>query len=184
MRMDGAAMPAAAVAGAAAAAGAYLRIAEAPDAVLTRAAGSALALAETFCGQRLIARGCEDVIGTAQGWRRLASSPVRAIDALAGVPVAGVRFALPVDAYAVDIDAEGFGWVRATATGAATRVAVAYTAGLAETWDALPEPLMQGIVLLTTHLFEHRAGTTAPPAAIAALWRPWRRMRLMPAVRA
>lgn len=182
--MGGAAMPAAAVAGAAAAAGAYLRIAEAPDAVLSRAAGSALALAEAFCGQRLITRGCEDIIGPVRGWRRLASSPVGAIDGLAGMPAAGPRFALPVDAYAVDIDAGGSGWVRVTAPGAATRVAVTYTAGLVDGWDALPEPLMQGIVLLTVHLFEHREGAAAPPSAIAALWRPYRRMRLMPEVRA
>ncbi len=176
--MDGAAMPAGAVAAAAAAAGAYLRIAEGPDAVLTRGAGAALALGEAFCGQRLIERVCEDVIGTARDWQRLRALPVRAILGLTGWPAEGAPFVLPVAAYAVDIDAGGIGWVRVTAPGAVGRVAVRYTAGLAASWDALPEPIAQGVVLLTAHLFEHREGSAEPPAAVAALWRPYRRMRL------
>jgi hypothetical protein len=46
-------------------------------------------------------------------------------------------------------------------------------------WDALPPPVAQGVVLLIAHLFADRDGTAAPPAAVAALWRPWRRMRLL-----
>ena len=167
--MGGAAMPVGVVAAAATAAGAYLRIGAAPDTVLTQGAGTALALAEAFCGQTLIVRACEDVIGVARDWQRLSALPVRAIAGPVG---------LPVGAYAVDIDAGGVGWVRVTAPGAATRVAVSYTAGLAVDWDALPEPVAQGVVLLAAHLFEHREGDTAPPAAVAALWRPYRRMRL------
>ena len=167
--MGGAAMPVGVVAAAAAAAGAYLRIGAAPDAVLTQAAATAMALAEAFCGQRLIARECEDVLGVGAGWQRLSALPVGAIAGPTG---------LPVGAYAVDIDAGGVGWVRVTAPGAATRVAVRYTAGLAEAWDALPEPVAQGVVLLAAHLFEHREGSAEPPAAVAALWRPYRRMRL------
>ncbi len=176
--MAGAAMPVGVVAAAAAAAGAYLRIVEAPDAVLTRGAGSALALAEAFCGQRLIGRVCEDVIGVGRDWQRLVQMPVSAIAGLTGLPAAGEPFVLPVGAYAVDIDAGGVGWVRVTAPGGASRVAVSYTAGLAADWTALPEPVAQGVVLLAAHLFEHREGSAEPPAAVAALWRPYRRMRL------
>ena len=148
-----------AIRAAAAAAADYLRMGEA-DAVLGRAAAAALALAEAFCGQRLIVRGFEQPLVAAPGWQRLAELPVRAITA----PAAGV---------AVDIDAQGIGWVR---TGAA--VTMAYSAGLAAGWDALGAPLQQGVVLLAAHLFEHRDGRVAPPAAVAALWRPYRRMRL------
>ena len=171
-------MPVGVVAAAAAAAGAYLRIVEAPDAVLTRAAGAALALAEAFCGQRLIGRGCEDVLRPRADWQRLAAVPVSAMGGLTALPVEGAPFVLPVGAYAVDIDAGGVGWVRVTAQGGATRVAVQYVAGLAADWDALPEPVAQGVVLLAAHLFEHREGSAEPPAAVAALWRPYRRMRL------
>jgi uncharacterized phiE125 gp8 family phage protein len=183
MRMGGAGMPGAVVAEAAAAAGAYLRIAEAPDAVLTRAAGAALALAEAFCGQWLIVRAGADEIGVGRGWQRLGGLPVRAIAGLTGHVPDGATVALPVAAYAVDIDAGGIGWVQVTAPGAATRVTVAYSAGLAASWSGLPDPVTQGVVLLAAHLFEHREGDTMPPAAVAALWRPFRRMRLSPEVR-
>jgi len=171
-------MPAAVVAGAAAAAAAYLRIVEPPDAVLTRGAGTALALAEAFCGQRLIGRACEDVLGVARDWQRLGAVPVSAIQGVTGLRAGGAPFVLPVDAYAVDIDADGVGRVRVTAPGEATRIAVSYTAGLAGAWETLPEPVMQGVTLLAAHLFEHREGSAEPPAAVAALWRPYRRMRL------
>lgn len=176
--MDGAAMPVGVVAAAAAAAGTYLRIVEAPDAVLTKGAETALALAEAFCGQVLIGRAREDVIGVGADWQRLSGLPVRAIAGLTGSPRAGAPFVLPVEAYAVDIDSVGVGWVRVIAPGAATRVTVRYTAGLADSWDGLPAPVAQGAMLLAAHLFEHREGSAEPPAAVAALWRPYRRMRL------
>ncbi len=159
--MDGAAaMPAEAVAGAAGAAAAYLRIGEAGDAVLVRAAATALALAEAFCGQLLIVRACEQRVAAGGGWQRLANLPVRSI-------------ALAAEAGAMDIDVHGIGWVRLSAA-----TGVQYSAGLAAAWEALPEPVMQGVVLLAAHLFEHREGDATPPAAVAALWRPYRRMRL------
>ncbi|MCP3735040.1 phage gp6-like head-tail connector protein [Sphingomonas sp. RP10(2022)] len=162
--MDGAAMPAAAIAGAAGAAATYLRMAAA-DAVLARAAGAALALAEAFCGQWLIVRETEEVVAGTRGWQRLAVVPVRSIVAPAGD-------------LAVDITADGIGWVRG-----AGAVTVRYSAGVAATWEALPAPVAQGVVLLAAHLFEHREGGASPPAAVAALWRPYRRMRLSPEVR-
>jgi len=43
----------------------------------------------------------------------------------------------------------------------------------------LPEPLRQGIVRLAAHLYTVRGEAEAPPpACVAALWRPWRRLRL------
>jgi hypothetical protein len=45
--------------------------------------------------------------------------------------------------------------------------------------NGVPEPLRQGILRLITHLFATRDGTGGePPAAVTALWRPYRRMRL------
>lgn len=152
--------PAAAIAGAVAAAKGLLRLeGGGEDAVLARLAAAALGLAEAFLGQRLVARAFEDRVEGDGAWRRLAAEPVTAIAA---------------DGVAVDIGADGVGWVRATGG----VVAVGYTAGLADGWDALPPAIRQGVALLVQHLFEHREGAATPPAAIAALWRPWRRMRL------
>ena len=68
--------------------------------------------------------------------------------------------------------------MRVIAPGAAGRVAVSFTAGLAADWGALPPPLAQGVAMLIAHLFNDRDGGRAPPAAVAALLRPYRAMRL------
>ena len=49
------------------------------------------------------------------------------------------------------------------------------------TWADLPESLRHGVVRLAAHHFRQRESDSTllmPPAAIAALWRPWRRMRV------
>lgn len=154
------AFPGAAIAGAVAAARGLLRADSGEEAVLGAMAASALGLAEAFVGQRLIVRQFADGVAADGAWRRLSAEPVVAI-----VPGAA----------AVDIDADGVGWVRASGGGV---MSVVYSAGLAASWEALPPTLRQGVALLVQHLFEHREGSAAPPAAIAALWRPWRRMRI------
>ena len=171
--MDGAAIPPDVTAGAVAAVKAYLRIedgaerADETDA-LTRAAESAVMLAEAYLGRVLIARDFEQVLGgdfcDGGGWVTLAASPVSAVT---GVPVG--------DGYAVDLEEDGTARVRTPAGSA--KIAVSYRAGSAEDWAAVPGAVAQGIVMLAAHLFEDRSDAV-PPAAVAALWRPWRRMRL------
>lgn len=141
---------------------------------------SATGLCEAFTGIALIERSVTEILSASREWRRLAQTPVRAITAVEGVPAEGAAFALPVDAYAIDIDGNGDGWVRVTQPGAAGRVRVTYSAGMAADAGDVPDMLRQGIVRLTAHLFTHRdgAGDAGPPAAVTALWRPWRRMRL------
>jgi len=55
---------------------------------------------------------------------------------------------------------------------------VTVEAGLAADWPSLPAPLRQGVAMLAAYLFDSRDGAGAPPAAVTALWRPFRRMRL------
>jgi uncharacterized phiE125 gp8 family phage protein len=151
---------------------AYLRIeGEAEDALVAGLIRAAYELCEAFTGQALIARSFRETIPAQAEWRRLGRTPVRAITGIEG---------LPVDAYAVDIDANGDGWARVIRPGAGTRAIVTFEAGMATEWNGVPEPVRQGIVRLVAHLFAHRdaAGDAGPPAAVAALWRPWRRMRL------
>lgn len=182
--MAGSALPMSVVAGLAAAAGEYLRLSPGMEApLLARLAGTAIGLCERFCGQAIVARTWEDVLPVSPDWQRLAGSPVTAIAGLTALPVAGAPFVLPVGAYALDIDAGGDGWVRVAGAGGASRVAVSYSAGTAADWAAVPGPVAQGCVLLVVHLFEHRDGVAMPPAAVAALWRPYRMMRLAETVR-
>jgi uncharacterized phiE125 gp8 family phage protein len=171
--------PAAAIAAARDAAKLHLRVSgAAEDALLGTHAATALALCEAFTGQALIAREWSEILPAHAAWQRLSGAPVATIDSVEGLSVSGNGFALPADAYAIDIDAAGEGWVRGSAAIAAGRLRVGYAAGLAAEWSGLPAPIAQGVVLLTAHLFEARASGGAPPAAVAALWRPWRRVRL------
>lgn len=173
---------AAAIAAARDSAKAYLRVeGDAENAAIERFAAAGFGLAEAFTGCALIARDWEDELPADRRWARLTPGPVAAIVAVGGSDAAGEAVALDPAQYAIDIDAQGDGWVRGGAPGVA-RLQVRYRAGLAESWEALPAPIAQGLVLIVAHWFDARTAVLAPLAAVTALWRPWRRVRL--AVRA
>jgi uncharacterized phiE125 gp8 family phage protein len=161
---------------------AYLRIDGGDeDALLMTLVGAAMGLCERFTGLALLSAERSDTIpASGPEWRRLPAAPVSAIASVSTLDPAGAATALPVDAYAIDIDASGDGWVRLVAPHPSGRLLVGYTAGLAADWPTLAEPLRQGVIRLVAHLYAHRdaAGDAGPPAAVAALWRPYRRMRL------
>lgn len=137
---------------------------------------------EDFTGLLPREQVCEDILPVQSGWQTLNACPVQAINQVQGIPAEGVRFVLAVDAYAIDLTADGAGRVRVISPGAAGRVAVRYTAGLATNWTTLPEALRHGILRLAASQYRTRESdglaTATPPAAVAALWRPWRRMKL------
>ena len=160
---------------------AYLRIAHGEeDALLAGLVRSAAEACEMFTGRVTIARDVTETIGARAGWMRLVAGPVRSIDEVEALSADGTAVPLAADAYAVDIDAAGEGWARLLQRSEEKRVRVSYRAGLAEDWNGVPETLRHGIVRLTAHLYAHRgdAGAGAWPAAVTALWRPWRRLRI------
>lgn len=175
-------LPAAALAAARQAVKQFARIAQdEEDAVIDGLAATAILLCESFCRQVLIQRAAEETIAAAPTWTALAARPVRLIGSVEGVPAEGAPFPMPVPDYGIDIAGDGGGWVRVTRPGAAGRIRVRYEAGMAPGWEQLPAPVTQGVVRLALHLFVHRedgAAAAVPPAAVAALWRPWQRQRL------
>jgi len=157
--------------------------APADDAQLAALLRAAIDHCEGFTGLMPLEQACEEVLPVTSGWQALAARPVQSITQVQGIPAEGARFALPVEAYAIDLDADGAGRLRVISTGAAGRVAVRYTAGLASGWATLPEALRHGILRLAAHQYRAREGdglaaSQVPPTAVAALWRPWRRLRL------
>lgn len=158
----------------------YLRVVGADeDALIAAAMRSAALLCEHFTGQTLIRRSFTEVLPASPIWTRLGAMPVAAIAGVEALPLAGEPAALPAESYAIDIDANGDGWVRVTAPIDARRVRVTFEAGLSADWTGVPETLRQGVLRLTGHLHAERgAGEARPPAAVVALWRPWRRMKL------
>ena len=155
---------------------------DADDAQLSALLRAGLDLCEDFTGIMPLQQDCEEVVPVRAEWTVLATRPVQAIVAVQGIPAEGSRFALPQGAYAIDLDADGSGRVRVNNPGSAGRIAVRFTAGFAPTWAGLPEALRHGVLRLAAHQYRQResagAAEGSPPAAIAALWRPWRRLRL------
>lgn len=155
------------------------------DALIAGFVRSAAASCEAFTGRALIAREVREVVAANGVWQRLAAGPVRSIEAVAALAADGVETALAAADYAIDADSAGEGWVRVPWRGAAARAMVRFSAGLAADWNGVPEPLRQGIARLAAHLYAARPGSgsgagceAAPPASVAALWRPWRRVRI------
>lgn len=160
---------------------AQLRIAvDGEDALLVAMLRSAADLCEAFTGRALVERAVAETLAASTGWIRLGSAPVRAILGVEALDADGAASALASDSYALDIDSAGDGWVRLTARIECKRIRVSYRAGMAADPNGLPEALRHGIVRLAAHLYSHRdpAEGRGPPAAVTALWRPWRRLRL------
>ena len=136
-------------------------------------------MCETFLGQVVIARDFALDVPASAAWQRLPVVPVRAITSFEGVNEAGAAVALPVGSHSIDVDASGVGWVRLTSGVDAKRVRVSGSAGMASQANDVPEPIRQGVLRLVAHMYASRDGDgSAPPAAVTALWRPYRRMVL------
>lgn len=88
--------------------------------------------------------------------------------------------ALPISdgSCAAEIDPTD-GSLLAAYSGCAPRIQVSGMAGIASDENEAPEPIRQGVLRLVAHLYTSRDGNGGePPAAVTALWRPYRRMRL------
>ena len=163
------------------AAKAFLRIEDAlEDVLVANLLAAAVRHVESFTNLVVLRREGVDRLPVSGSWQRLGVTPVHAIIAVTGLPVDGPAFILPVGSYALDLDDDGDGWIRVTEPGNAARVEVTVDAGLAATWDDIPESLRLAILRLAGYLHAYRdaAQDAGPPAAVAALLGPWRRMRL------
>lgn len=152
------------------------------DGLIGSLVAAAAELCEGFTGQALLARGFVETMPASRAWQRLTRTPVRAITLVEALPAEGPAEALASGAYAIDIDSNGDGWVRLTAPGDLRRIRVAYQAGVASAWADLPAALRHGILRLAAHFYTSRSAESGrenePPAAVTALWRPFRRLRL------
>lgn len=159
---------------------AYLKISlDEEDEALVDLIRTASEAVERFIGELVIVRAIDEVMSARSGWQKLAVRPVRSITGLIGIPAEGAEFALPVESYAIDIDAGGTGWLRILNPGSAGRVRVTYAAGTADDDGGVPDAIQHGILRLAGELHARREGLEMDmPASVAALLRPWRRMAL------
>lgn len=152
----------------------------AEDGQLVALLHASLDLCEAFTGQVPLEATCEERHAAANGWIDLAAGPVRAITAVEEVVADGSRSPLDPAGYAIDISADAVGRVRLDRSLNSGTVAITFVAGIAASWESLPDALRHGIVRLAAHHYLSRDASdrSVPPASVAALWRPWKRMRL------
>jgi uncharacterized phiE125 gp8 family phage protein len=160
---------------------AYLRIeTDQEDAPLGAIILAAIGHAEEYTRQLLLRRNVRQIISARPEWTRLSATPVASVNTVTGLLADGGSFVLPAANYDAEIGANGDAYIRVIQPGAAGRADISYQAGIAPTWAELPETLRLGILRLTGHLHLHRdaENDAGPPAAVAALLRPYRRMTL------
>jgi uncharacterized phiE125 gp8 family phage protein len=160
----------------------YLRIdGESEDSALVALIATAVEQCEAYVGAAILQRVMREVLVPTAAWQLLTPTPVRVISGVAGLAIGGGTTALPASAYEIDIDTDGRGRVRFLAPVSEKRVQVSVEAGLATGWAGLSDSLRHGIVRLVAHMhaFRDRADELGPPAAVAALWRGSRRVRIV-----
>lgn len=149
------------------------------DAVVAGLIRAATNICEAFIGQWLVVRAAEETLPIGSDAVRLGVRPVVGVDGVMLLVAGGSETALTPDAYRVHIARDGTARLAIDFPGDASRVRVAYRAGIADDANGIPEAVRQGIVRMIQHLHEARDGKgEAPPAMIAALWQPWRRVTL------
>lgn len=156
---------------------AWLRLGAADeDALVERLIGAVTNMCEAFTGQWLLARDGAEVLTVRRQTARLAARPVVAIDVVARIDTGGDDVVLDPADYRVDI-ADGLAAVMVAGATDGTRLRVAYRAGMAEAAADVPAAIRHGMLRMVQHLYEARDDAKVdPPAAVAALWQPWRRI--------
>jgi len=159
---------------------AYVRIETGEEeALLAGLIRTASGLCEAFINQVVVARDFELDLPASGNWERLPITPVRSMTEVAAVDADGLVTPVDSNGYNLDIDFAGDGWVRLSQSVDASRLRISGRAGMAEDENGVPEPVRQGVLRLVAHLFTARDGENGEaPAAVTALWRPYRRMRL------
>ncbi|MGB7407204.1 MAG: hypothetical protein WA908_01750 [Pontixanthobacter sp.] len=154
------------------------------DVALVTLLHAAIDMCEGFTGTIPLSLTAEETLPIRNIWHCLNARPVHAIIGADVINASGNRTPLPPDAYDLELDGDGTGRVRITTSDDGGRIAIRYIAGLAAEWAEVPEALRHGIIRLAAQLFRERdvegetSASRVPPAAVAALWQPWRRLRV------
>lgn len=160
------------------------------DAVIAALVRTAANICEAFVGQWLIVRDGEETLPVAAAEMRLTARPVLGVESVTLLSADGSE-SVAESGWRLRIAAGGAAWLSIDAAeGAADGTALArirYRAGMAVDANGVPEAIRHGILRMMQHLHAARDGDGsdggkngggAPPAMIAALWQPWRRMSL------
>ena len=151
------------------------------DATLLALLRASIDMCEAFIWRMPLEATCEEVLPARRDWQALATGPVQSVTNIEALAIDGTRTPLDLGAYAIDLEHDGRARIRLIDPFFGERLAVRFTAGIAPDWDTLPDALRHGIVRLAAHDYRQRdegEGRAGPPASVAALWQPWRALRL------
>lgn len=155
------------------------------DAVVSACIVAARQACESYTGLSLITQSWQLYLDRwPLGAVLLPRPPVQAVTEVAVLDAAGGRQVLEPERYLLDRAA---GPARLMRRGPWSwpqpgrplgGIEITYRAGFGDSWNHVPAALRQGMLLTVAHFFERREGEAGLPPAIAALWQPYRVMRL------
>ncbi|MEM9310498.1 MAG: hypothetical protein AAGA34_03550 [Pseudomonadota bacterium] len=150
------------------------------DTLLTNLLGASLSVCEAFIGQAPLKQIVEERIQSNAGTYSLATLPARAFVSADWIGQDNARFSLEHSEFEFEIDVDRRASITLMSDHDSPAILVSFKAGIAEEWSEMPEALKQGIIRLAAfHYRDRETGRDAvPPASVAALWRPWRIVRL------
>lgn len=155
------------------------------DELLVDLLQASLAMCEAFIGQVPLWQLLEERLPVHPGRYPLVTRPIAtSIVSVELVLQDGSRTAVSAEDYQLELESDGSAVFRLDRGQDGQGVAVRVRAGLAGNWDDVPAALKQGLIRLATYFYRDRDRTggtkpeLAPPASVAALWRPWRVLRL------
>ena len=146
---------------------------------------ASLAACEAFTGQVPLSQLVEERLPVTAGRYMLTTRPVAtAIATVELVAQDGSRSVVDPADYEVALASPGSACFHLMRELDGQGVAVRLRAGIASIWEEIPAALKQGMIRLAAFHYRDRdrtgdaASAAMPPASVAALWRPWRSMRL------
>ena len=154
------------------------------DSLLVELLHASVALCEAFTGQAPLVQTVEERLATVQGRRPLRSRPIQEFVTLELIAQDGTRSPVPASGFSFVLDDSQGAWLELNRTLEGQAVVVRIAAGIAADWASLPDALKQGVIRMAAYHHRDRDRDSAatrgapPPASVAALWRPWRIMRL------
>jgi uncharacterized phiE125 gp8 family phage protein len=150
------------------------------DTLLVGLLHTSLGLCEAFTRQSPLEQTVEETVASVSNIYELRSRPVKSLVTATGLSGDGTRTPLAAEAIRLTIDGAGKARLELDHDLRPEAIAVSVRAGIAQDWAALPDALRHGMIRLAAfHYRDRESGQgTAPPASVAALWRPWRLVQL------
>ena len=150
------------------------------DALLANLLTAAHSMCQRFTGIYPLQTTVVETLRASSEWRELSARPVMMVRGVVAQDVYGTPRILDSGDFALDPVPGGAMRFRLTRACTEPRVEIKYDAGVAADWTQLDDGLRHGIIRYAADQYRKRdnAEEERPPAAVSALWRPWREVRL------